>query len=52
MDTVSHVDGEQTTKSPNVSDVSKAMLQARPVTILKMVDMIIKGGTNGSWDMY
>ena len=28
MDTVGHLDGKQTTKAPNVSDVSKAMSQS------------------------
>ena len=33
MDTIGHTDGKQTTKPPNVSDFSKAMSQARIVTI-------------------
>ena len=47
MDTIGHVDGKQTTKAPDVSDFRKAELQARPVPIQRMVEIWIKGGTDG-----
>ena len=52
MDTVGHVDGEQTIKAPNVSDGLKAMPQAQPVPIRRMVAIIIKGIPEGPGEMY
>ena len=52
MDTVGHVDGEQTIKAPNVSDGLKAMPQAQPVPIRIMVAIIIKGIPEGPGEMY
>ena len=46
MDTVGDMDGKQTTKAPNFSDVLKAMSQARPVPIQRMAAIGIKGGTD------
>ena len=52
VDTVGHVDGEQTTKPPNVSDVLKAMRQSQHVPIQRMVAIEIKGGTYGTGEMH
>ena len=52
MDNVGYVDVEQTIKTPNVSDVSKAMSKSRPVQIRIMVAIKIKGGTDGPGDMH
>ena len=52
MDTISHVDGKQATKAPNVSDVRKATSQSRPVLILRMVAVVIKGGTDGTGEIH
>ena len=52
MNNIGHVDGEQTTKAPNVSDGSKAMSQARPMPIQRLVAIRIKGGTEGPGDMH
>ena len=43
MDTVGHVDGEQTTQSSNVLDSSKANPKAWLVPIQKMVAIRING---------
>ena len=51
MDTVGHVDGKQTTKPPNVSDVRKATSQVQPMLMQRMVAIGIKGGTDGPGDM-
>ena len=44
--TVDCVDGKQTTKAPNVSDVRKVILQVRPVPIRIMLAIVIKDGTD------
>ena len=52
MDTVGHVDEKKPTNPPNVSDVRKATSQARPVPIQRMVEIRIKGGTDGPGEMH
>ena len=52
MDNVGHVDGEQTTESPNVSDGLRAMSQARPVPIRRILAIRIKGRTEGPGEMH
>ena len=52
MNTVGHVDGKQTTNPPNVSDILKAMSQARTVPIQRMAEIGTKGGTDGPGDMH